>query len=165
MISFTLSSAKVSGSSAKPTHQQGTRQGDQEEAGSPPVVRTQALTGMLHSWKTLTALRAGQLALTQGVEGLAGVDGVQALTSGATIHTVALHQAHQDHLASQGGHDVLGVHLHTQQQGSTGSKRAPHAGQHSTACHCHTTGAEATLFHGVWRQAAAGHRHSCTCSK
>ncbi|URD96695.1 hypothetical protein MUK42_36907 [Musa troglodytarum] len=51
----------------------------------------------------------GVVGQAQGVEGAAGVDGVEALAQRAAADAVALHEAHQHHLAGPDGEDALRV--------------------------------------------------------
>ena len=52
----------------------------------------------------------GVISQSEGVEGLARVEAVEALAGGPAVHTVALNQAHEEHLGEHDGQDGLRVH-------------------------------------------------------
>ncbi|GIL91926.1 hypothetical protein Vretifemale_19624, partial [Volvox reticuliferus] len=52
----------------------------------------------------------GVVSQAQGVERATGVELVQTLTKGATVHTVTLNGAHQENLGAQNGKDGLSMH-------------------------------------------------------
>ena len=128
LISFTFSSAKVSGSSARPCRR---GEGERGAGGSVRAVggvlgwlRVQAAGTTHHDGRgdssarheTHASRRAAspaqrRAAAHQGVEVATGVQGVQAQVLGdATVGAEGLSAAHQHHLASPDGQDGLGVH-------------------------------------------------------